>query len=194
MHELYKGYLAALDWYVANLPDERVPDLRYAAAVVLLKHRHWPEARARLAEISDSYCATKPAIGFKAYDAVLTTYFIDYNIADEEAKDCALGRLLQVVDRLGDSPCSKAPEAKPFLARVQEIKASVKTTVIKRRLDIALENEEKGTNRQLGTVSRGRRRYRGGDRDGHPGPGGGWPGHGQGGRRGSGGRGRAGGT
>lgn len=149
MHELYKGYLAALDWYVANLPDERVPDLRYAAAVVLLKHRHWPEARARLAEISDSYCATKPAIGFKAYDAVLTTYFIDYNIADEEAKDCALGRLLQVVDRLGDSPCSKAPEAKPFLARVQEIKASVKTTVIKRRLDIALENEEKGTNRQL---------------------------------------------
>lgn len=149
MHELYKGYLQALDWYVANLPDERVPDLRYAAAVVLLKHRQWPEARARLAEISDAYCGTKPEVGFKAYDAILTTYFIDYSIDDEEAKDCALGRLLQVVDKFGDSPCSKAPQAKPYLARVQEIKASVKTAVIKKRLDIALENEEKGTNRQL---------------------------------------------
>jgi hypothetical protein len=149
MHELYKTYLQALDWYVANLPDERVPDLRYAAAVILLKHRQWPEARARLAEISDAYCGTKPEIGFKAYDAVLTTYFIDYNIDDEEAKDCALGRLLQVVDKFSDSPCSKAAQAKQYLARIQEIRASVKTTVIKRRLDIALENEEKGTDRQL---------------------------------------------
>ncbi len=150
MHELYKSYLQALDWYVTNLPDDpRVPDLRYAAAVLLLKHRDWPEARARLAEISDAYCATKPEIGFKAYDAVLTTYFIDYNIDDEEAKDCALGRLLQVVDKFGESPCSKSPLAKPYLARIQEIKASVKTTVIKKRLDIALENEEKGTDKQL---------------------------------------------
>jgi tetratricopeptide (TPR) repeat protein len=149
MHEVYRNYMRALDWYVANLPDERVPDLRYAAAVILLKHRDWPEARARLAEISDAYCANKPEVGFKAYDAILTTYFIDYSIDDEEAKDCALGRLLQVVDKFSDSPCSKAPQAKPYLARIQDIKASVKTTVIKRRLDIALENEEKGTSRQL---------------------------------------------
>jgi tetratricopeptide (TPR) repeat protein len=149
MHEMYSKYMEALDWYVANLPDERVPDLRYASAVLLLKHRQWPEARARLAEISDSYCATKPEIGFKAYDAILTTYFIDFNIENEEAKDCALGRLLQVVEKFGDSPCSKSPLAKPYLARIQEIKASVKTTVIKKRLDIALENEEKGTDKQL---------------------------------------------
>jgi cellulose synthase operon protein C len=149
MHDLYKGYMQALDWYVANLPDDRVPDLRYAAAVILLKHRAWPEARTRLAEISDTYCGSKADIGFKAYDAVLTTYFIDYSIDDEEAKDCALGRLLQIVDKFGDSPCSKAAQAKPYLARIQEIRASVKTTVIKKRLDIALENEEKGTNRQL---------------------------------------------
>lgn len=149
MHDLYKTYMQALDWYVANLPDDRVPDLRYASAVILLQHRAWPEARARLAEISDAYCATKPEIGFKAYDAILTTYFIDFNVEDEEAKDCALGRLLQVVDKFGDSPCSKSPQAKPYLARIQDIKASVKTTVIKKRLDIALENEEKGTNRQL---------------------------------------------
>ena len=149
MHEVYKSYMQALDWYVANLPDERVPDLRYASAVLLLKHRDWPEARARLADISDAYCASKPEIGFKAYDAVLTTYFIDFNIEDEEAKDCALGRLLQVVEKFSDSACSKSPLAKPYLSRIQDIKASVKTTVIKRRLDIALENEEKGTNRQL---------------------------------------------
>ncbi len=149
MHEVYKNYLQALDWYVANLPDERVPELRYAAAVLLLKHRQWPEARERLAAISDAYCATKPEIGFKAYDAILTTYFIDYSIDDEEAKDCALGRLLQVVDKFSESPCSKSPLAKPYLARIQDIKASVKTTVIKKRLDIALENEEKGTDKQL---------------------------------------------
>jgi tetratricopeptide (TPR) repeat protein len=149
MHEVYRNYMQALDWYVANLPDERVPDLRYASAVLLLKHRDWPEARSRLAEISDAYCASKPEIGFKAYDAVLTTYFIDFNIDDEEAKDCALGRLLQVVDKFGDSACSKSPLAKPYLARIQDIKASVKTTVIKKRLDIALENEEKGTDKQL---------------------------------------------
>lgn len=149
MHEMYKKYMDALDWYIANLPDDRVADLRYASAVLLLKHRQWPEARARLGELSDAYCASKPEIGFKAYDAILTTYFIDFNIQDEEAKDCALGRLLQVVDKFGDSPCSKSPLAKPYLARIQDIKASVKTTVIKKRLDIALENEEKGTDKQL---------------------------------------------
>jgi cellulose synthase operon protein C len=149
MHELYKSYMQALDWYVANLPDERVPDLRYASAVILLKHREWAEARTRLGEISDAYCATKPEVGFKAYDAILTTYFIDFGIEDEEAKDCALGRLLQVVEKFGDSPCSKSPLAKPYLSRIQDIKASVKTTVIKKRLDIALENEEKGTDKQL---------------------------------------------
>jgi len=149
MHELYKNYMQALDWYVTNLPDERAPDLRYASAVILLKHRDWPEARARLATLSDAYCASKPEIGFKAYDAILTTYFIDFNIENEEAKDCALGRLLQVVEKFGDSPCSKSPLAKPYLTRIQDIKASVKATVIKRRLDIALENEEKGTDKQL---------------------------------------------
>jgi len=149
MHEMYKKYIEALDWYVANLPDDRVPDLRYATAVILLKHRQWPEARARLGEMSDAYCASKPEVGFKAYDAVLTTYFIDYSVEDEEAKDCALGRLLQIVDKFSESPCSKSPLAKPYLSRIQDIKASVKTTVIKKRLDIALENEEKGTSRQL---------------------------------------------
>ncbi|MBN2575132.1 MAG: tetratricopeptide repeat protein [Deltaproteobacteria bacterium] len=149
MHELYAQYMRALDWYVANLPDERAPDLRYASAVILLKHRMWPEARARLGEITDAYCDSKPDVGFRAYDAILTTYFIDYSIEDEEAKDCALGRLLQVVDKFSDSPCSKAAQAKPYLSRIADIKASVKTTVIKKRLDIALENEEKGTNKQL---------------------------------------------
>jgi tetratricopeptide (TPR) repeat protein len=57
--------------------------------------------------------------------------------------------LLQIVDKFGESACSKSPLAKPYLARIQDIKASVKTTVIKKRLDIALENEEKGTDKQL---------------------------------------------
>ncbi len=45
MHEVYKKYMEALDWYVANLPDDRTPDLRYASAVLMLTHRQWPEAR-----------------------------------------------------------------------------------------------------------------------------------------------------
>ena len=149
MHDIYKKYMAALDWYVANLPDERTPDLRYATAVLMLKHRQWPEARTRLGDMADAYCASKPEVGFKAYDAILTTYFIDFNINDEEAKDCALGRLLEVTDKFSQSACSKSPQAKPYLARIAEIKASVKSTVIKKRLDKALENEEKGTSSQL---------------------------------------------
>ena len=149
MHDLYKKYMAALDWYVANLPDDRTPDLRYASAVLMLTHRQWPEARARLGEIADAYCGSKPEVGFKAYDAILTTYFIDFNIDDEEAKDCALGRLLDVTDKFSQSACSKSPQAKPYLARIAEIKASVKSTVIKKRLDIAIKNEEKGTEEKL---------------------------------------------
>ena len=149
MHEIYKKYMAALDWYVANLPDDRTPDLRYASAVLMLKHRQWPEARARLGEIADAYCASKPEVGFKAYDAILTTYFIDFDIDNEEAKDCALGRLLDVTDKFSQSACSKSPQAKPYLARVAEIKASVKSTVIKKRLDIAIKNEERGTEEKL---------------------------------------------
>ena len=149
MHDLYKKYTAALDWYVANLPDDRTPDLRYASAVLMLTHRQWPEARARLGEIADAYCGSKPEIGFKAYDAILTTYFIDFNIDDEEAKDCALGRLLEVTDKFSQSACSKSAQAKPYLARIAEIKASVKSTVIKKRLDIAIKNEEKGTEEKL---------------------------------------------
>jgi len=149
MHDLYKKYTAALDWYVANLPDDRTPDLRYASAVLMLTHRQWPEARARLGDIADAYCGSKPEIGFKAYDAILTTYFIDFNIDDEEAKDCALGRLLEVTDKFSQSACSKSPQAKPYLARIAEIKASVKSTVIKKRLDIAIKNEEKGTEEKL---------------------------------------------
>ena len=149
MHDIYKKYTAALDWYVANLPDDRTPDLRYASAVLMLTHRQWPEARARLGEIADAYCGSKPEIGFKAYDAILTTYFIDFNIDDEEAKDCALGRLLEVTDKFSQSACSKSAQAKPYLARIAEIKASVKSTVIKKRLDIAIKNEEKGTEEKL---------------------------------------------
>jgi len=149
MHEIYKKYMAALDWYVANLPDDRTPDLRYTSAVLMLTHRQWPEARTRLRDMADAYCATKPEVGFKAYDAILTTYFIDFSINDEEAKDCALGRLLQITDQFSQSACSKSAQAKPYLARIAEIKASVKSTVIKKRLDKALENEEKGTASQL---------------------------------------------
>lgn len=149
MHDMYTKYMDALDWYATNLPDERTPDLRYAAAVLLLKHRMWPEARGRLTQITDAYCESKPEVGFKAYDAILTSYFIDFSIDDEEAKDCALGRLISVTEKFSDSACSKSPQAKPYLARIQEIKASVKSNIITKRLHIALENEEKGTDKQL---------------------------------------------
>ena len=141
MHEIYNKYMAALDWYVANLPDDRTPELRYASAVLMLTHRQWPEARARLGEIADAYCGSKPEVGFKAYDAILTTHFIDFNIDDEEAKDCALGRLLEVTDQFSRSACSKSPQAKPYLARIVEINTSVKSTVMKKRIDVAMKGQ-----------------------------------------------------
>lgn len=149
MPEVYRKYVDAIDWYVEHIKNDRTSDLKYAAAVIALRYREWPDARKRLTEISELYCASKPEMGFKAYDAILQTYFIDFNLEDEEAKDCALGKLLTVAEQFGESPCGKAPTAKPYLDRFAQIKSSVKTTVITKRLQLSMENEEKGTNKEL---------------------------------------------
>jgi hypothetical protein len=153
MPDVYRKYLDAIDWYVEHIKNDRVPDLKYAAAVVSLRYREWTAARQRLARITEQYCGTPSEVGFKSYDAILQTYFIDYGVEDEEQKDCALGKLLSVADQFVESPCGKAPAAKPYLDRFAQIKASVKTTIITRRLQLSMENEEKGTHKEL-TVCR----------------------------------------
>ena len=153
MPELYQRYLASLDWYIQNINDDRVPEFRYAGAVLLLRYRNWPDARARLRQITQTYCGTKPDLGMRAYDALLKTYFIDYKVEDEEQQDCALGRLLAIADEFTESPCSKDPQAASYMTRIQEIRTSVKSKVISRRLELAIQNEEQGTDRQL-TVCR----------------------------------------
>ena len=149
MPDVYRKYSDAIDWYVEHIKNDRTSDLKYAAAVIALRYREWPNARQRLGQITQLYCASKPEVGFKAYDAILQTYFIDYGVEDEEAKDCALGQLLTIAEQFGESPCSKAPAAKPYLDRFTSIKSQVKTTVITKRLQLSMENEEKGTNKQL---------------------------------------------
>ena len=153
MPEIYQKYTDAIDWYVQYIKNDRVPDLKYAAAVINLRYRNWPAARQRLAAITQEYCGSKVDVGFKAYDAILQTYFIDYGIEDEEAKDCALGKLLTAAEDFGESACGKAASAAPYLQRIAQIKASVKTTIITKRLQLSMENEEKGTNKEL-TVCR----------------------------------------
>ena len=147
--DVYLRYLKAIDWYTGKIVSDQVPAFRYAAAVLLLRHRFWPEARARLSQITDLYCGTNPEIGFQAYDAILATYLIDFQIEDEKEKDCALGRLLTVTEAFADSACGRSPQAADHLARINRLKASVKSTVITKRLELALENEENGTDRQL---------------------------------------------
>jgi cellulose synthase operon protein C len=149
MPEIYHQYVDAIDWYVEHIKNDRGPDLKYAAAVIALRYHEWPQARQRLGKIAEDYCATKPEVGFKAYDAILQTYFIDFGVEDEEAKDCALGKLLTIAEQFGESACGKAPAAKPYLDRFAQIKSSVKTTVITKRLTLSMENEEKGTNKEL---------------------------------------------
>ena len=153
MPEVYTKYTAAIDWYVDNIKNDRVSDMKYAAAVINLRYHNWPEARKRLGAITQDYCAAKPDVGFKAYDAILQTYFIDYNIEDEEAKDCALGALLTIADQFAESACGKSANAAPYLQRIAQIRSSVKTTIITKRLQLAMENEEKGTSKEL-TVCR----------------------------------------
>ncbi len=48
MPDIYKKYLDAIDWYVEHIKNDRVPDLKYAAAVIALRYRDWPDARERL--------------------------------------------------------------------------------------------------------------------------------------------------
>ncbi len=153
MPDIYVKYTAAIDWYVDYIKNERTSELKYAAAVIYLRYHNWPEARRRLGEITQLYCGPNPEIGFKAYDAILQTYFIDYSVQDEEQKDCALGKLLDVAEQFSESPCGKSPKAAPYLERIAQIKASVKTTIITKRLQLSMENEEKGTNKEL-TVCR----------------------------------------
>jgi tetratricopeptide (TPR) repeat protein len=149
MPDVYRKYVDAIDWYVEHIKNDKTSDLKYAAAVIALRYREWPNARQRLSQLAEAYCATKPEVGFKAYDAILQTYFIDFNVEDEEAKDCALGQLLTIAEQFGESPCGKSKDADPYLKRFASIKASVKTTVITKRLLLATENEEKGTNKQI---------------------------------------------
>jgi tetratricopeptide (TPR) repeat protein len=149
MPDIYKKYVESIDWYVDHIKNDRVPDLKYAAAVITLRYRDWPGARERLGKVAEVYCGTKSDVGFKAYDAILQTYFIDFNVPDEEQKDCALGKLLSVAEQFGESPCGKAPAAKPYLDRFAQIKSSVKTTIITKRLQLSMENEEKGTHKEL---------------------------------------------
>jgi tetratricopeptide (TPR) repeat protein len=149
MPDIYRNYLDAIDWYVGHINNDRITDLKYAAAVITLRYRDWPTARQRLFQITEQYCGGKSDVGFKAYDAILQTYFIDYLVQDEEQKDCALGQLLSVAEQFGESPCGKSPAAKPYLARISQIKSSVKTMIITKRLQLSMENEEKGTNKQL---------------------------------------------
>ena len=153
MPEVYTKYIQAIDWYVQYLKSDRTADLKYAAAVIHLRYHNWPEARARLGALTQDFCGSKPEIGFKAYDAILQTYFIDYLIEDEEAKDCALGKLLGIADQFGESACGRAPAAAPYLQRITQIRSSVKTTIITKRLQLSMENEEKGTSKEL-TVCR----------------------------------------
>jgi tetratricopeptide (TPR) repeat protein len=153
MPDIYVKYTAAIDWYVDYIKNDRTADLKYAAAVIALRYHSWSEARRRLGEITQLYCGPKPEIGFKAYDAILQTYFIDYSVQDEEQKDCALGKLLAVADQFSESPCGRSAQAAPYLNRIAQIKASVKTTIITKRLQLSMENEEKGTNKEL-TVCR----------------------------------------
>jgi TolA-binding protein len=147
--EVYRKYVEALDWYTTNIKDEKTADMRYAAAVTLLKYHDWAQARGRLGQITEAYCAQKAEIGFKAYDALLATYFIDYGIEDKEQKDCALGRLLQVAEQFTESACAKSPKAAEYNARIIQIKASVKAAVITERLKISERNEATGGNEQL---------------------------------------------
>ncbi len=152
MPDVYQKYLVSLDWFVKTLPNNpRVPGLRYAAAVLMLRYRNWPVARTRLQEVADFSCTSAPETGLKAYSAILETYFIDYLIEDEEQKDCALGKLLLVADQFGGSVCGKSPskEAAEYTARFNGIRTSVKSAIISKRLTLAMENEEKGTNKQI---------------------------------------------
>lgn len=149
MPEVMQKYVAAIDWYTNNLQTDKVDALKYAAAVQHLRYRNWPEARGRLSQIAKQFCGTQSDLGFKAYDAILKTYFIDYGIEDEKQKDCALGRLLQVADDFVESPCGKSPNAKDYLTRIDQIRRSVKSKVIADRVKLAIENEEQGTERKL---------------------------------------------
>ena len=125
------------------------------------RYRDWPEARAPPGR--DHGAVLRHQAGRSASrptTPILQTYFIDYNVEDEEQKDCALGKLLTVVDQFSESACGKAPEAKPYLARIAQIKSSVKTTIITKRLQLSHGERGEGDAQGAGDVPVGAGRHR----------------------------------
>ena len=67
----------------------------------------------------------------------------------------ALGRLLRVSEDFEESACAKAPGAQAYLGRIGQIRKSVKSTVIQRIADLAIKNEDTGSNETLAQCEEG---------------------------------------
>ena len=168
MPDVYQKYLGAIDWYAANINDEKIPDLRYAAAVLLLRYRDWPQARARLSQITDAYCGTKPEIGFKAYDALLKTYFIDFSVAGRGAAGLRPGapadhrRPVHRIDLQQEPGGGALPGPHPADPHLGEVQGHHQAPGAGHR------ERGEGDRPPADRLPRGRRRHRHGHRHGRP--------------------------
>ena len=154
MPDVYRKYVDAMDWYVEHIQERSRLGARshYAAAVIALRYREWPDARKLPRRDYPPTFTARPSPGDSASRPTTPSCrptSSTFGVEDEEAKDCALGKLLSVADQFTESPCGKSPSAKPYIDRFAQMKASVKTTVITKRLQLSMENEEKGTNKEL---------------------------------------------
>ena len=112
----------------SNIKDDRVPDLRYAAAVIAA-------ALSRLGRGARPAGAGHRAVlrhqagdrlqGLRRPPADLLHRL---QRPGRGAEGLRPRQLLPVAEQFGESACGKSPAAKPYLARITQIKSSVKTT------------------------------------------------------------------
>ena len=104
MPETYQKYIEAIDWYVEHIKNDRAPDLKYAAAVITLRYRNWPDARQRLGADHRAVLRDEVRRRLQGLRRHPSDVLHRLQREDEEAKDCALGKLLarrRAVRRVG---------------------------------------------------------------------------------------------
>jgi len=105
------------------------------------------EARAAWGDIADAYCGSKPEIGFKAYDAIPHHLLHRLQHRQRRGQGLRAGPPAGGHDKFSQSACSKSPQAKPYLARIARSRPRQSRPSSRSALDIAIKNEEKGTER-----------------------------------------------
>ena len=154
MPDVYQKYTDAIDWYVEQhqerpRPRPQVRGRRHRAALPQLAGGAPAPGRDHRALLRDQAetSASRPTTP-SCRPTSSTTTSRTRSRRTARSASCSTSPTSSA-----NRPAARRPRPSPYLERIAQIKSSVKTTIITKRLQLSMENEEKGTNKEL-TVCR----------------------------------------